>query len=83
MMFNDLVVAALAKAGKQETLAILLDMGPSSLSKRMNGEVGWMEKEVNKLLEYTGLAIHDPHEQSEKIETLKNAMKILLNGEKS
>ena len=81
MNFSNLLSVALSKAGKQETLATELDLSPSGLSKRINGEIGWSEKEFNKLLEYTSFEIASMEEHSKTIETLKNAMKILLNGD--
>jgi hypothetical protein len=80
MQFSNLILAALEKAGKQESLAPILDLSPSALSKRMNSEVGWTESEINKLLDYTKSEIVSVEEYSKKIETLKDAMKILLNG---
>jgi len=81
MNFTSLLQVALTKASKNENLATILDLAPSSLSRRINGETGWDEKDINKLLEFTGYELLSLEEYSKKIETLKGAMKILLNGE--
>lgn len=81
MNFTTLISDAIVRAGKQETLAIELDLSPSALSKRLSGETGWSEREINKLLEITKYEICSIEAHSQKIETLKNAMKILLNGD--
>ena len=81
MKFNGLVTTALAKAGKQETLATALEMSASSLSKRLNGETGWSDSDIDKLIDYTGLEICKSDEYKKKITTLKEAMKLLLNGD--
>jgi hypothetical protein len=80
MNFTQLLSVSIAKAGKHETLAALLDVSPSGLSKRINGEVGWAEKEINALLEYAGYEVLSIQEYTKKINTLKEAMKILLNS---
>lgn len=80
--YTSLLQVALQKAGKNESLATILDLSPSGLSRRINGETGWDEKDINKLLEFTGHEFLSIEEYSKKIETLKDAMKILLNGDK-
>ena len=80
MNFTSLLQFALNKAGKQETLAVALDLSPSGLSRRINGEIGWDEKEIDKLLDYTKYEIASVDEYSKTVNTLKDAMKILLNG---
>lgn len=80
MNFTSLLQVAMNKAGKQETLATELDLSPSGLSRRINGEIGWDEKEINKLLEYVNFEIASVDEYSKTVNTLKDAMKILLNG---
>lgn len=74
MNFPQLLHVAIQKAGKHETLATELDLAPSALSKRMNGEVGWYEKDLNKLLEYISPDLE------KKTRTLKEALKIVLDG---
>lgn len=78
MNFCDFLQVALKKAGKQDQLAIILDLSPSALSKRLNGEVGWAEKEINNLLVYTDCEIANSGDFSSKIQTLKNTLKIIL-----
>lgn len=78
MQFNELVQLAIHNAGKQETLAIVLDLAPSALSKRINGEVGWTEKEIDKLFAYTTHKIADTSESDGKVKTLKDALKIIM-----
>lgn len=82
MNFSNLLSIALTKAGKQETLAIELDLSPSGLSKRINGEIGWAEKEINRIFEYTNFEVASIDEYSKTVNTLKDAMKILLNGDR-
>lgn len=81
MNFTNLLSIALTKAGKYETLAIALDLSPSGLSRRINGEIGWSEKEINKLLEYTDYEILSKKEYTRQINILKEAIKILLGEE--
>lgn len=82
MNFTELVRLALTKAGKQDSLAITLDLSPSALSKRINNEVGWGEKEINTLLDFTQSEVVSVDQYKKKLLTLKEAMKILLDGEK-
>lgn len=78
MDFTEFLKRILMRAGKQETVANELGLSPSSLSKRLSGEVGWSEKELNKLLEYGNFVIEDKDECRKQISVLKEAMKILL-----
>lgn len=79
MNFRDFLQMALKKAGKQDQLAIILDLSPSALSKRLNGEVGWAGEEINRLLEYTGCEVANSADFSTKIEAFKTTLKIILN----
>lgn len=81
MDFHGLLSLALQKANKQESLATSLDLSPSALSKRINGEVGWSIHEIDGLLKFTGCEIADREAVSRKIEILKEAMKIMVTGE--
>lgn len=78
MQFSELIQFAIHTAGKQETLAVILDLAPSALSKRINGEVGWTEKEIDKLLVYTTHKIVDTSVSDNKVKILKDAFKIML-----
>lgn len=82
MNFSQLIQAAIGKAGKQETLATALGFAPSALSKRINGEVGWQEEEINKLLSYMDMDMVDKSECEKKINTLKATIKLLLEDNK-
>lgn len=79
MNFAALLQVALKKAGKHETLAIALDLSPSVLSRRLNGENGWGEKEIDRLLTYTECEVASPAENSGKIDALKKTLRIILN----
>lgn len=79
--FSALLRVALKRAGKHETLAVALDLSPSVLSRRLNGENNWSEAEINRLLDYVGCEITDSAETSAKIRAMKETMKILLNEE--
>lgn len=81
MNFAGLLQVALKKAGKHETLAVALDLSPSVLSRRMNGENGWSEAEINRLLEYTECEVSKSAETSAKINALKETLRIVLNEE--
>lgn len=81
MDFSALLRVALKKAGKNETLAVALDLSPSVLSRRMNGENGWTEPEINRLLDYVGCEIADTAASTEKIRALKATLRIVLNEE--
>ncbi len=78
MTFAGLVSAAIAAAGKQETLATALDLSPSALSKRINGEQGWQEKEIARLLEIAGCEIEDCGQSKKKIGTLLDTLRIVM-----
>ncbi len=82
MNFAALLRVALKKAGKHEVLAVALDLSPSVLSRRINGENGWTEKEIDNLLEYTGCEVASAGEFSTKINALKETLKIILNDTK-
>jgi hypothetical protein len=78
MNFTELIRTALEKAGKQDVLATTLDLSPSDLSKRINGTTGWQEKDINLLLEFTGMNIMDGIAEKKKIATLKETIKIFM-----
>ena len=78
MKFNCLIQSAIKKAGSQDNLSLSLDLAPSALSKRINGEVGWHESEINKILEYTNCEIADCAEAAKTIQMLKDALKIFI-----
>ncbi len=78
MDFTEFLKRVLIQAGKQETLAAELGLSPSSLSKRFNGEVGWSEKELNKLLEIGAFTIEGRDECRKQIDALKEAIRIML-----
>ena len=82
MNFAGLLQVALKKAGKHEVLALALDLSPSVLSRRINGENGWTEREIDRLLAYTECEVSNSVETSAKIHALKETLKIVLNEEK-
>jgi len=75
MTFRDVTVKALTKAGKQESLAIQLDLSPSSLSKKLSGETGWSETEINKLIEIAECEVIEKG----RIKVLMQTLKVVLN----
>lgn len=76
--FSDLLRVALGRCGKQEALAADLDLSPSALSKRISGEAGWHDKEIDRLLQICGWTMTDGSDTEDKIETLKKALKIFM-----
>lgn len=78
MTYQELKTLAVKSKGKQELLAMALDMGPSALSRKLNGETGWAEKEIETLLDIAGCEIIERGKGTEQIETLKEAIKILV-----
>jgi predicted nuclease with TOPRIM domain len=78
MNFRDLLSLALQKTGKNEALASALDLSPSDFSKRVNGQTGWQESDINKLLDLAGAEIASREDTAEKINVLKKALKIVL-----
>ena len=78
MTFTQFIAFVLQKAGKQENLASVLEISPAALSKKLNGESGWTEREINKLLKYAEHEICDSANYKHQIKTFKEAMKILL-----
>ena len=83
MNFSKLLQVALKKAVKQEALAIALDLSPSGLSKRINGEVGWNEQEIDRLLDFAGYEVANSSEVSTTIKTLTNTLRIILTEDKN
>lgn len=81
MQISEVVYGAIQKAGKQESLAIILDLAPSALSKRINGEIGWHEHDIDRLLVFSGLKIVSITESEGKIKTLKEALKIMMEDD--
>jgi len=78
MTFSGLLQIALKRAGKHETLAAALDLSPSGLSRRINGETGWMQGEIDRLFEYADCEVASSAETAMKIRTLKEALRIAL-----
>ncbi len=79
MNFAELIRQAQKKATKNESLATTLDLSPSGLSRKINGEVGWSEQEINKLLDYMGYEIVNSIEHSTKVKTLTDTLRIVLS----
>jgi len=53
-MFRKAINEALITTGKQENLAFALGITPATLSRKINGESGWHEEEINKIFELSG-----------------------------
>ncbi len=51
MQFRDILNKALQIAGNQENLATKLDLSPSALSKKLKGETGWNETDIDNLFD--------------------------------
>ena len=78
MNLTALIQKGIKTLGKQEHLATALDLAPSALSRRLNGEIGWQETEINKLLEITDCEICANGDNKKKIENLKETLRIIL-----
>lgn len=54
-MFRKILIQAVAACGgKQESLAEKLNIAPGTLSKKINGESGFHEDEISKIIEIAG-----------------------------
>jgi len=70
-MFRKALNEAIAITGKQENLASTLGITPATLSRKINGESGWHEEEINKIFELAGDANEVLKAQLEYIEALE------------
>jgi len=76
MTFRDAINKAIAsEGGKQEMLAIKLDLSPSSISRKMNENIGWTENEITKILEIAGFEVIEKG----RVKALMQTLKVVLN----
>ena len=75
MRFNDVILKAINDEGKQDLLAVKLDLSPSTLSRKISGEVGWTEREINKLLDLTKTEIF----YQDTVKAFADVLKVVLD----
>lgn len=82
MTFRQAFTKCLSILGKQVVIADKLGVSESSLSKKLAGESGWSESEIDLIISLAQLEIAEVDEYKKQITSLKEAMRIILEGEK-
>lgn len=83
MTFRQAFTRCLSILGKQLVIADKLGITESSLSKKLAGDSGWSESEIDIIITSSQLEIAEVDEYKKQIASLKEAMRIILEGEKT
>lgn len=82
-MFRKIVNAALKAAGNQENLANSIGISTGCLSKKLNGDSGWFESDLNKLLDIAGICIECKKIHTKQIEAFMEVIRVNLDHMKN
>ncbi len=77
-MFRKIINEAITRCGKQETLAEKVGVTPATLSRKINGETGWHEDEINVLIEISGGCAKCKQAQNKRINAYNEVIRAQL-----
>lgn len=78
-IFRRVLNEALQAAGNQENLATIINISASALSKKINGEAGWYEAEIDKLFDIAGGCRRCKDAHSRRIHAFNEVLKANLD----
>ena len=81
-MFREILNKALQTAGNQENLAVKLDLSPSALSKKMKGEAGWCEADIDVLFKVSAFCEKCQERHTQETNALSETIRIILKNKK-
>lgn len=81
-MFREILNKALQNAGNQENLAIKLDLSPSALSKKLKGETGWNETDIDNIFEVSQFCAACAESHEKEINALSETLRVVLHRRK-
>lgn len=79
MDFRQVINRCIKEAGNQENLARSLDMSPAALCKKISGDSGWYEHEIDKIVEFAQVCSKCKSLHEEEIEAFQHVLATLLN----
>lgn len=77
-MFREIVNRAVHNVESQANLAVQLDISPSVLSKKMKGEVGWTEQDIDQLFRLSDFCHACKKTHSKELDALTEALRVVL-----
>jgi uncharacterized protein YggU (UPF0235/DUF167 family) len=78
ILFREILNKALQNTGNQENLAIKLDISPSALSKKMKGEAGWNETDLDILFSISEFCDSCKANHHKEIDSLADSLRVIL-----
>lgn len=78
-MLRELLKCALREAGNQENLAKLMELSAPALSKKINGDTGWYEDDLDKLAQIAGLCEKCRDQHHKQIQAFQTTLSVTLN----
>jgi DNA-binding transcriptional regulator YdaS (Cro superfamily) len=82
-MFREILNRALAVAGNQENLASKMDVSPSALSKKLKGEAGWSENDLDVIFRVSEFCAECQNRHSQEVAALSETIHIILKNKQS
>lgn len=79
-MFREILNKALSVAGNQENLAAQMDLSPSALSKKLKGEAGWSESDLDVLFRVSAFCEACNARHVQETEALSETIRIILKN---
>lgn len=79
-MFRTILNRAVANCGNQENFSFAIDVSASCLSKKMKGEVGWNEKEIDKIFELSEFCDVCSGKHKKEMDALTETIRVILEG---
>ncbi len=80
MMFRDILNMALHNAGNQENLAAKMDISPSALSKKLKGEAGWSENDLDVIFRESVFCGQCQLRHNQEVAALSETIHIILKN---
>jgi transcriptional regulator with XRE-family HTH domain len=81
-MFREIVNKALQHAGNQENLATKMDLSPSALSKKLKGETGWNETDIDNLFEVSQFCTSCSDSHTKELDAMFETLRVVLHRRK-
>jgi hypothetical protein len=79
-MFRDILNMALHRAGNQENLAAKMDISPSALSKKLKGEAGWSENDLDVIFRESAFCAQCQTRHTQEVSALAQTIHFILKN---
>jgi hypothetical protein len=78
-MFREILNKALQHTGNQENLATKMDLSPSALSKKLKGESGWNETDIDNLFVISQFCTSCSESHSKEVDAMSETLRVVLH----